>query len=165
MERREFIALISIAAAVLPESARAEGAALLNGPAPSSATNTISSRICGTWSFASSINTRRDGSTFDRWGESPKGIFMFDHGGHYSQIIIGSESRVFGAKVFCAFGTYSVVEAKKELITNVEACSISRFVGTKQHRSILQLTTEYLKYVNPVTANGSTAEVLWKRLT
>ena len=75
----------------------------------------IAGRLVGTWSFVSSVNTRKDGSTFDRWGANPKGIFMFDRGGNYAQIIVGSESRVFGAKTFCAFGTYSVDEAKKLL--------------------------------------------------
>ena len=77
-------------------------------------------RLVGTWSFVSSVNTRKDGSTFDRWGANPKGIFMFDRGGNYAQIIVGSESQVFGAKTFCAFGTYSVDDAKKLLITRID---------------------------------------------
>ena len=98
-------------------------------------------------------------------GDNPKGIFMFDRSGHYSQIIMGSESRVFGAKVFCAFGDYSVDEAKKILITHIEGCSASKLNGVVQHRTILSLTASELKYLNPVTATGSTAEVLWQRLT
>ena len=80
---------------------------------PAHPPDSIAGRLVGTWSFASSVNTRKDGSTFDRWGANPKGIFMFDRGGNYAQIIVGSESRVFGAKTFCAFGTYSVDDAKK----------------------------------------------------
>ena len=41
---------------------------------------------------------------------------MFDRAGNYAQIIVGSESRVFGAKTFCAFGTYTVDEAKKHSV-------------------------------------------------
>ena len=155
MERREFIALLGAAAAAMPARASAAGA---RGP------ETVVDSIAGTWGFASSINTRKDGSTFDRWGDSPKGLFMFDHSGNYSQIIIGSESRVFGSKVFCAFGTYKIDDTGKILITNVEACSASRFNGTVQNRTILSLTPQELRYSNPITVTGSIAEVLWKRL-
>ena len=88
MERREFIALIGMAAAAMPSRASAE---------PINQTDSTSGRLVGTWSFASSVNTRKDGSTFDRWGADPRGIFMFDRGGNYAQIIVGSESKMFGA--------------------------------------------------------------------
>jgi hypothetical protein len=153
MERREFIALLGLAAASMPSAASAGSL-----PEPGAG------RLAGTWGFASSINTRKDGSIFDRWGESPKGIFMFDRGGHYAQIIVGSESRVFGSKVFCAFGTYKVEDDGKVLITHIEACSASRFNGTIQNRAILTLTDDELKYSNPITATGTVAEVVWKRL-
>jgi hypothetical protein len=66
--------------------------------------------------------------------------------------------------VFCAFGTYKIDDTGKILITNVEACSASRFNGTVQNRTILSLTPKELRYSNPITVTGSIAEVLWKRL-
>jgi hypothetical protein len=155
MERREFIALAGMAAVALPTRAQAE---------PASASDTFAGRLVGTWEFSHSVNTRRDGSVFDRWGPNPKGILMFDRNGHYSQIIIGAESRLFGAKTYCAFGTYSVQEPKKILTTRIDACSVAKFSGTVQNRDIISLTTEELKYWNPITASGNTAEVLWKRI-
>src|SRR4051812_26691494 len=110
MERREFIALLGMAAAVVPTQARADA---------KHAPDSIAGRLVGTWSFASSVTTRRDGSTFDRWGANPQGVFMFDRAGNYSQIIVGSESRVFGAKTFSAFGTYTVEEGRKILVTRI----------------------------------------------
>ena len=110
MERREFIALLGMAAAAMPRMRAAE---------PAHPPDSFAGRLVGTWSFASSVNTRKDGSTFDRWGANPSGIFMFDRAGNYAQIIVGSELRVFGAKTFCAFGTYSVEEAKKLLVTRI----------------------------------------------
>jgi hypothetical protein len=156
MERREFIALLGMAAAVMPAHAGAE-------PAPSD--GSLTSRLAGTWSFASSLNTRRDGTVFDRWGSNPKGIFMFDAGGRYAQIIVGAESRVFGGKTYCAFGSYSVDAAKKTFTTIIDACSLSKFSGTAQTRAIIALTPDELKYWNPVTTSGTTAEVIWKRVT
>jgi hypothetical protein len=164
MERREFIALLGMATALMPSTAQADSSPATDSFAVQSVPAAFGVRIAGTWAFTSSVNTRRDGSTFDRWGENPKGVFMFDRGGRYSQIIVGSESRVFGSKVFCAFGEYSVDEASKTLITRIEGCSTSRFSGVVQHRTILLLTGDELKYLNPVTANGTTAEVLWKRV-
>ena len=90
---------------------------------------------------------------------------MFDRGGNYAQIIVGSESRVFGAKTFCAFGTYSVEVAQKLLVTRIASCSTAKLNGTVQNRDIMLLTADEFKYSNPLTSLGATAEVLWKRIT
>ncbi len=156
MERREFLALLGMAAAGMPTQARAN---------PAHSPDSMAGRLVGTWSFASSVNTRKDGSTFDRWGANPQGIFMFDRGGNYAQIIVGSGSRVFGAKTFSAFGTYSVEEAKKLLITRIASCSAAKLNGTIQNRDIMLLTADELKYSNPVTSTGAAAEAVWKRVT
>ena len=156
MERREFIALIGMAAAAMPSPAGAE---------PTHPPDSISGRLVGTWSFVSSVSTRKDGSTFERWGANPKGIFMFDRGGNYAQIIVGSESKMFGAKTSCAFGTYSVEEEKKLLVTHITASSTAKLTGTAQNRIIMLLTADEFKYSNPLTSMGASAEVLWKRLT
>jgi len=155
MERREFIALIGMAAAAMPSRAGAE---------PTHLPDSMSAQLVGTWSFASSLSTRKDGSTFERWGASPKGIIMFDRGGNYAQIIVGSESKMFGAKTFCAFGTYSVEDDKKQLVTRIVSSSTTRLIGTTQNRDIMLLTADEFKYSNPLTSTGATAEVLWKRL-
>ena len=154
MERREFIALMAMAAAAMPSRAEA-------GTHPP---DSMAGRVVGTWSFVSSTNTRKDGTTFDRWGANPAGIFMFDGGGNYAQIIVGSESRMFGSKTFCAFGGYSIDEAKKLLVTRIAASSSTKLVGTSQYRDIVELTPAEFKYTNPLTSHGAVAEVLWKRI-
>src|SRR5665213_3831079 len=138
MERREFIALLGVATAMMPSGARADN---------QHGTKSPGDRLAGAWGFAASVNTRKDGTTFDRWGENPQGIFMFEHG-HYAQIIIGGESRVFGSKVYCAFGTYTLDEAAKILVTRIQACSVSKSQGKVQNRSVLRLTADELKYSN-----------------
>jgi len=153
MERREFIALLGIAAAAMPQGASAEHAP-----------DSLAARLVGTWGFASSLSTRKDGSTFERWGATPNGIFMFDRAGNYAQIIVGSESRVFGSKTFCAFGKYTVDEAKKILAAHVVSSSNAKLIGTVQNRDILMLTADEMKYSNPLTSIGGSAEVLWKRI-
>jgi len=155
MERREFIALLGSAAALMPSPAGAE---------PPQSAQRNAERISGTWDFVSSVDTRNDGSTFNRWGADTRGILMIDASGYFSQIIVGSESRMFGAKTFCAFGSYSFDEAEKAFVTEIKGSSISRLVGTTQRRIIVSLTADMLTYVNPVTAAGTKAEVVWKRL-
>lgn len=154
MERREFIALVGMAAALMPQLVHAS---------PKHTDPSIAG-LAGTWSFVSSVNTRKDGTTFDRWGPNPTGIFMFDRGGNYAQIIIGSESKVFGAKTFSAFGTYKMEEGRKLLVTHISSCSATRLIGTTQHRDVLLLTEDEFRYSNSVTALDAVAEVLWKRI-
>jgi hypothetical protein len=72
---------------------------------------------------------------------------------------------MFGAKTFCAFGTYSVEDAKKLLVTHIVSSSTAKLGGTSQNRDILLLTADEFKYSNPLTSLGAIAEVLWKRLT
>ena len=152
MERREFMALLGSAAALMPSQATTAHAM---PPAD---------RIVGTWSFVSSVNTRRDGSVVDRWGSNPSGMLMFDGSGHFSQIITGSESRMFGAKTFCAFGSYTVDTVNNTLTTQFNGCSNAKVVGTVLERKILALTANEFKYLNPMTTSDTIAEVLWKRL-
>ena len=155
MDRREFIALLSVAAASMPSPANAN---------PGHPADSWAGRLAGTWGFVTSVDTRKDGSTFNRWGKEAKGLLMIDGGGHFSQIIMGLESRMFGAKLFCSFGGFSVDEATKTLITRIEGGSISKLAGTTQRRFIVSLTADELTYINPVTAIGTKAEVTWKRL-
>jgi hypothetical protein len=156
MERREFIALLGGAAALMPSQV---------GATPAHTTPSSADPLAGTWSFVSSINTRKDGSAVDRWGPHPSGMLMFDGSGHFSQIITGSESRMFGAKTFAAFGGYTFDSASSILTMRFNGCSIARVIGSVQERKIVLLTADQLKYINPTTASDTTAEVLWKRLT
>jgi len=153
MERREFMALLGGAAALMPSM----GNTTAHAGAPGE-------HLAGTWSFVSSINTRKDGSVFDRWGANPRGMLMFDGAGHFSQIITGSESRLFGAKTFAGFGTYTFDRASGALNLTFTGCSINKVVGQVQERKIVLLTPNELKYVNPATTSDTIAEVLWKRL-
>lgn len=155
MERREFIALLGGAAALLPS--QTDGAIAHPGQTPDD-------KLVGSWSFVSSVNTRGDGTPVDRWGPNTKGILMFDGNGNFSQIIIGSESRMFGAKTYSAFGSYTFDATDGNIMMTFAGCSIPKTIGSLQKRKVVLLTADELKYVNPLTASGTVAEVLWKRI-
>ncbi len=155
MTRREFLVLLGGAAIVPPHLTLAE---------PARAAGTIAARLVGAWQFQSSVSLRGDGTASDRWGANPKGTVMFDGSGHFVQVIMGEESRFFGAKSFFSFGTYSVDESAKTIITHIEGSSNAKLNGTTQRRLVTMLTDIELTYVNLSNSNGATVEAHWRRL-
>jgi hypothetical protein len=153
MRRREVLVLLG-SAALAPLSARAEPVA-----APG-----LAARLTGTWRFVSSLATRSDGTTFDRWGVGAQGTLMFDGQGSFAQIIVGEESRMFGGKSFFVFGTYTVDEASSEFVMHPKASSNAKISGHKQRRIIVLLTGDQLKLVNPATPSGYQVETVWQRV-
>lgn len=153
-------------------------AMVLSGPALSQQTS-MKELIVGAWTFVSALDVQADGKKTDRWGANPKGVFMFDAGGRFTQFIMRSDLPKFAAKrgdqgtaeenkavlsgLVAVFGTYTVNEAEKTLITHVEGGAFPNQVGTDQKRTILSLTANELKYANPATSTGTTAEATWKR--
>ena len=63
-----------------------------------------------------------------------------------------------------SFGTYTVNEADKTLITRVEGSAFPNLIGREVKRLIAILTADELKYTNPTTSTGTSAEATWKRV-
>jgi len=138
----------------------------------------LKEQIVGTWTFVSALDVKPDGTKSDRWGPNPKGIF--DANGRFAQFIARSDIPKFAAKsvdqgtaeenkavlagLVASFGTYTVNEADKTLITRVEGNIFPNLVGAEQKRLIVSLTPDELKYTNPSTSTGTTAEATWKRV-
>jgi lipocalin-like protein len=74
------------------------------------------------------------------------------------------ENKAVLAGLVASFGTYTVNEADKTLITRVEGNIFPNLVGTDQKRLIVSLTPDELKYTNPSTSTGTTAEATWRRI-
>jgi hypothetical protein len=138
-------------------------AATLFGARAAAGEKSIKEQITGSWRFVSALNTRKDGSSVDRWGPTAVGIFIFDRSGYFSQMITNTD-RIFGPRTVSSFGKYSVDEATKTIITKIEGSSTTKMIGVTQRRTILALTENELRYINPVTASGTKVEALWHRL-
>jgi len=166
MNRRKIFSL-SLGLAMLPSVAVAQQ-------------KPIKEQIAGTWTFVSALDIYPDGRRNDRWGSNPKGIFIFDGNGRFAQFITRSdlpkiaagtadkgtaeENRAILGGLVASFGTYTVNEAEKTVITHVQGSVLPDLVGVDQKRKIISLTASELKYTNPTTVTGLAAETIWKRV-
>jgi hypothetical protein len=151
--------------------------AVMTGGAP--AQNINKQELIGTWTLVSDNNMKADGSKVDGFGSNPKGILIFDQGGHYSLTIVRSdlpkvaagasdkgtaeENKAILAGLISSFGTYTLNEVDKTLTTRVEGSSFPNIAGGEQKRIISALTKDELKYTNPTTVTGTKAEAVWRR--
>jgi Lipocalin-like domain len=140
---------------------------------------TLKDQLVGHWIFVSSIDTNKDGTKTNRFGPNPKGLAMFDASGRFSFFISRADIPKFAANSInqgtaeenkavlqgsiAYYGTWSVDEASKTLITNVEAATFPNLNGATQKRTITSLTADELKYTNPATTAGTSSDVIWRR--
>jgi len=170
MHRRNILGVAAITAL---------GLALLPGGALAQQ-KSLKEQLIGTWTFVSALDVHPDGRKTDRWGPNPKGVLMFDANGRFSQFITRSDIPKFKAptidkgtpeefkaslmNIVASFGTYSVDEANKSFSTRVEGNVFPNLVGVDQKRMIMSMTADELKYSNPTTSTGVTAEATWRRV-
>jgi hypothetical protein len=171
MNRRSILSLSAVAAAGLAAPVRTAIAQQ----------KSIKEQLVGTWTFVSALDVHPDGKKNDRWGSGAKGTFMFDPHGHYAQFITRADLPKFAAGAadkgtpeenkavlagfVASFGTYTVDEPNKTIITHVDGSVYPNIVGRDLKRVIATLTADELKYTNPTTAMGTSAEATWKRAT
>jgi hypothetical protein len=140
----------------------------------------LKEQLVGSWTFVESTDTRPDGSKNNRWGPNPKGTLMFDAHGRFIQIISRSDIPKFAANnasqgtaeenkavlsgMVVSFGTYSVNEADKTLITHIEGGTFPNRNGSDTKRIITSLTADEFKYTNPTNSVGASAAAHWKRV-
>jgi len=169
MNRWTSLALSAVAAvtiAMLPDSTTAQQ-------------KSIKDQLVGAWTFVSAFDFYPDGRKDDRWEANPKGVFIFDATGHYAFFIsradlpkiagnspfkaTAEESQAIMRGLGASFGTYTVNEAEKILITRVEGGIFPNQIGAEQRRVIVSLTADELKYTNQATTTGVRAESIWRR--
>jgi Lipocalin-like domain len=139
----------------------------------------LKEQLIGIWTFASSIDTNKDGTKTNRWGPNAKGQLMLDPSGRFSFLISRASIPKFAASnvnqgtaeenkavvqgIIAYIGTWSVDDATKTLTTNIEAGSYPNLNGGTQKRIITSLTADELKYTNPATTTGTSSDVVWRR--
>ena len=139
----------------------------------------LKEQLIGIWTFASSIDTNKDGTKSNRWGPNAKGQLMLDPSGRFSFMISRTSIPKFAAAnvnqgtteenkavvqgMIAYIGTWSVDDASKTLTTNIEAGSYPNLNGGTQKRIITSLTADELKYTNPATTTGTSSDVVWRR--
>jgi Ni/Co efflux regulator RcnB len=140
---------------------------------------TLTERLVGAWTFVSAVDTNKDGAKSDRWGPNAKGLAIFNEKGRFSFMIsradipkfasdtvnegTAEENKTVVQGMIVMVGTWSIDEASKTLITNIEASSFPNLNGKSQKRIIHSLTADELKYNNPATTTGANTEAVWKR--
>jgi hypothetical protein len=122
-------------------------------------TKSLKEQLVGTWILTSLVDTDEKGVKSTPWGERPLGAFMFDEGGHFTEIIVTPDKD--GSIDY--FGTYSVDEAGKQILLHVVGSSAKRFDGTDTKRAVASITDDAMETHNPTPSRGSSAQSTWKR--
>jgi len=138
----------------------------------------LQEQLVGTWINTSTVAKMQDGTAFEPFGGHTNGLAMFDSGGRFSIIQTGDARRKYAsnsrqrgtpeenegtAKGTLAFyGTYTVDEKAGKIQVRIEHCSYVNFDGTTQERTI-SIAGDVLKWSNPATSSGGTAELTWSR--
>lgn len=162
MNRRNIFSLSAIAGLGLASTAML---GMLSGAAHAQ----TAKDLVGAWILASTDNTNAQGAKVEPFGPHPLGSYMFDAGGHYAQVIVGSEpSTGQGANqaTIATYGTYSIADGGKTLALHVVGSNSQDLDGKDIKRQITSLTGDELKISNssPQTAVGSAHAVsVWKR--
>ena len=135
-------------------------------------------QLVGTWTYVSSTAKLPDGSPL--WGANPKSLLIFTDNGRFSWHVFRSDRPRFASNdrtngtseenkatmqgSLAYFGTYSVDEANKTLISRIEGSTFPNSEGEEQRRMIIRLTADELVYVNPETTLSAKVEAVWKRI-
>ena len=140
--------------------------------------SSLKEQLVGTWTYVSSTAKLPDGSP--QWGLNPKSLLIFTDNGRFSWQVFRSdrpqvastdrrnatpdENKAIMQGSLAYFGTYSVNEADKTLISRIEGATFPNSEGEEQKRMITRLTADELRYANPETTLGASVEAVWRRV-
>jgi len=135
-------------------------------------------QLVGTWTYVSSTAKLPDGSPL--WGPNPRSLLIFTDNGRFSWQVFRSDRPQVGSNdrrntspdenkaimegSLAYFGTYSVNEADKTLISRIEGATFPNSEGEEQKRIITRLTVDELRYANSETTLGANVEAVWRRV-
>ncbi|MDB5148561.1 MAG: lipocalin-like protein [Mucilaginibacter sp.] len=135
--------------------------------------------LTGTYELVAVDNIAADGSRIHLYGDSPKGILIFDAKGDYTLQIYsegrpkfaagdkskGTDEENKAAVKGCNahYGTYKIEGGN--IIFNIEHASFPNWEGTQQKRTFT-ISGGVFKYTVPAPTTGGavTGEVVWRKL-
>src|SRR5262249_348542 len=138
----------------------------------------LKEQLVGAWILVEAADAAADGSKTNPWGANPKGTYMFDASGHFTQMLIRSDlpkianraqggtpeqNKAIVSGAIAMYGTYSVNETEKTITVRFEGSTFSGFNGTEGKRTITSLSADEMKTANPATSTGTKAESTWRR--
>ena len=170
---RKLLLNLSVAVALL-------GLALTNPTAAMAKQDgkSLKHQIVGAWTLVSNTVVRPDGSKVDVFSTNPKGLYIFEKSGRFAVVNISpdlpkfasgnrmqgtaDENKAIVTGSIALFGTYSVNEADKVLVLNVQGSTWPAWTGTEQKRPIT-LKGDTLSWTLAASVGG-TATVVIKRV-
>jgi hypothetical protein len=140
-------------------------------------TKSIKDQLVGMWTLVSETDVTSDGKKSEGFGPNPLGAYVFDAGGHFAQMLMRADLPKFDNRLqgtpdqnkavaqgsVAYYGTYTVDEAAKTLNVHILGGSFAKFIGTDGKRIITGLTADELRFTNPATSGGTSAETVWRR--
>ena len=167
--RRTIISTVAVAALVLQVPAWLGFGALAQS-APD---------LVGTWALVSSV-TEKNGARSEQFGHGAKGMLSLDKRGYFMLTIIGADLPRFASnnradgtpeenqavirKTIAMIGTYEVDQDKKTLTFKVQTATFPNWNATEQHRKLVEVSGDELKYITPTASSGGIGTVTWKRI-
>ena len=149
-------------------------------PSRSSAAETpsLKDQLVGTWIYVSSTGKREDGSNVPRPSLQGAVTYTADGRFHFITTPIDApkyasndssrpspdEAMAMASRSIAYTGTYTVDEATKTILANVETATFPNLVGApNQRRIVTSIGADEMRFTNPRTPAGVTLEFVWKR--
>jgi hypothetical protein len=168
MRRRDAVALALISLMMIPALP----------PGSAAQTPTLKDQLVGTWIYVSSTGKREDGSSVPR--PSLQGAVTYTANGRFHFITTPTdapkyasndsarpspdEAMAMASRSIAYTGTYTVDEASKTILANVETATFPNLVGApNQRRIVTAINADEMRFTNPRTPAGLTLEFVWKR--
>jgi Lipocalin-like domain len=139
----------------------------------------LKEQVVGSWTYVSAETIAPDGKRTPTFGSNPAGMWIFGSDGRFMSLVMrndipkfSSNNRATGTSEenkavvqggIATFGHYSIDEAGRTLVLNIERSSFPNWNGTQQRRPIT-ISGDELKYIVPeASAGGGRAEVVLRR--
>ena len=164
--------------------ALAMAAMLTAGPGPAMSDPVKREDLVGAWRYETRYIEFSDGHRESQYGEHPQGLLIILPNGRYSHVLMRDdlpryrsgnmqkateeEAQAVVAGSLPHFGTWTLDEREGTLIVHIMSSIFPNSVGQEHRRTILELTTDRLHFVNEPGITGENARVhatlsrLWK---